>query len=281
MKWFAKNFILNPNGNYLLAVGLFVGLFLFLKFLYPTENFFLYAFYVVLSFLLVWKSKFTVPPRKRQHLIDFVGEETNVWIQSTTRFHFYLFRLDDKLETHDLERDKIEVPAFEFNDVRKKKCVGALTAIWKIGDSDEAKENFKLMKTESMKEDLITYLKRSAIRQFSQKTLEEIQKDAHIFLNTDPEVKMYGVVFSHIDPVVLSGNMTQDDLNAFEQELFERFKLEYGYAANTPNNDIPKAQLDKIHDRIEVQTKLAKKIIGNAKPLVRYDGDKIGDDGDI
>jgi hypothetical protein len=276
MKKFAENFILKRGNNIFIGIVVWIIIFLLAKFLVYDGSFernssmgnIVYYLFLFGSGALVWSSKVTVPPRLKRHLIDVFGASTEIWLPEGWYLSFFLFKLDDQNETITKERDKIEVGPFPFTDKKGKKLIGFVTGIYEVGSTPAEMESFKLMKQDEIQRDLKTYLERSFLRKFQPKDFDEIRGNEKLIL-PHSELSAYGVNFVHVDPVVISGNMDQDDFNYQFGRLkiikLNDFRNQTGRSSLTPD------ELRKIDDEILVELNRVKKIITDSPLLGRYD----------
>lgn len=277
MKKFFKLIIQVKSINYLTAVILTVLIFITLNSIFQnidsverSQGWFktiIYLACLASACAIVWITKVDVPQRTSIPLLDFSGAETDLEISSGVRFLFYIFSLDSH-ESIGKERDKIEVGPIEFNDVNGKKLRGFVTAIWEAGKTPELRQNFILMKADKLEPDLKSYLERTFIRTFTKKdyfTDIRGKEDMHL---QPQEVKIYGVNFVEIDPVVTSGNLEQDDYEYRYDTLTEKKKKKFPQGHHFTNEE-----LSKIHQEVSTTLGRAKLVIneGNGNTLWRAD----------
>lgn len=275
MKNFAENWIANKDNNKFLGVVVWVIISLLsILLIYnnlPIESILIRKMLLILfligPLMLVWSSRLTVDPRIEEHLVDIWGESTEVYLTEGWYLTFFLFKFDEG-ETKDLEREKIRVGPVEFTDVDDKLVVGFVTAIWYPGDTEQEKKAFKNMKESEIVTNLQEYLIHSLTHTFSNKKFRDVKGQEHVHFKAS-ELQFSGVRFSEVNPMLLSGNPTQDDFNAQFARL-KGIKIKEFKDLTGRNTLLPK-ELKEIDDQILLELNRIRKIITDSPVLGRYD----------
>lgn len=286
MKKLAQGMIHDKWMNYLTAVVVAFLLFLLLYLgiygnllgskINTTHVSDLFAFWVslIIGVQVVFMSKLTAPPRISKHLIDIMGEETDVWITGTTRFCFYLFHFDSGSQTVSTEEDEIivEVPCA---DAKGKLLSTRISGVWVAGDTDIERQNFKRLKDQNEKNEVLfgNVLDRAAVRFTGSKDFwNQIhgKRDLHIEIMNDPTFKQdcmdYGIRFPSLSLMIKSGDQATDNFNAqYESELI---KLQGKYPTN---HKFTHEEIKEMSDLIFIKLGRAKQLVVRGGAIVRAD----------
>lgn len=209
--------------------------------------------------------------------ILFLGKTTGIWIKGKDGLRFIwfhqlgIFSIFASEMQHEEKKDIIVEP-FPFSDKNGKEVIAAMNGDWQIGDEDNEEENYLMMAEADMPGNLKSLLRRTAIRVLGGKDYwkEMIGEELHDSILNDSTFKKechrYGINFRSLILEVISGDIKQDNLNAYATKLHKDYKEQF-----------PNLKDEQLSEKIEVQLKLAKKIIfkggSQATPLVRIDGD--------
>lgn len=262
---FQKSFLTDKTANYCISIIVAFLLFIILHFfVFKSLSDSRFVFFLELGFSIIFvgSSKLETETRKKRPILGWDKSDTGFWLNSGLIFGLHLYSLDTH-EVISIERDKVEIGPLEFNDVNGKKLKGWLTVIWEVGDTEEYKKNYKLLKQETFEEDVKTLLQRVFLRSCTQKAYPAIKAEEHLLIK-ESDLKVYGIKISHADPLVLSANMDQDDLNNYAVELTQKYKEMY-----------PTLKDSEIAQMVDVRLKLVKKVIlnSNAPTVNRFDID--------
>jgi hypothetical protein len=274
-----ERYISNKFNNYCVTVVVAVVVFLIMEIIYHLtgtydaqsifwKRFTLLAMLVGSGYLVYEVSYYRVLPMQRVQVL-FLGEQTGIWLEEGIYFIWFhglgIFGLQED-EAHSHEKNDVYVPPFETRDQKGKKVVCHIDADWEIIDSDI----YKLIKADDMPRNLNSALTKEAnnhigSREFVKDLLGHNHGDD--INNATFKARMhsrFGINFSHIDCIVMSGDLAQDNLNNYRNELTAKFKRTH------------KTLGDKeIAELVEVQLKLVKKIISNAPLINRNDVNSI------
>ncbi len=305
-----KNVIINPSLNKFVAFLLMIIFFIIIEGIYRSmgilqgsvfERRLLLIISVVVSIGFVWKtSDFDVPNQTRYQLLLW-GNNTHIYVPQGNYFIFFhrlplgrfrIFRLQleesqnlqkrDVLVTKTVRDDKgndVKIP-FKTQDKNGKLLEVDGNADWEIGsnrkdpvEADEiiASDNYRKMDEAQVVTNLQSLLRRTIIRVIGRKDfwVDIIGHELHTMILEDKvfqeECFAYGIRFKSLILEVTSGDLTQDNLNYFEEQLNTKFKARYG----TDHVFTPK-DLERIHEDVQAQLKIAKKIIvKGSETLVR------------
>ena len=195
----------------------------------------------------------TIPLRESRQLV-FLGEQTGVWLTEGFYFLFHLYSLDYKEKTQSIEKKNIAIEPFNIQDKNGKLLLGAINGTWQIGNSNTEIENYKLIDADVLSSNLKTLLRRTSNIVFGKKDYwnEIIGQDLSQILMTDQifitECQKYGIRFTNLVVEITSGNLLQDNLNAYRSELTAKFKSLYPTMSDV-----------EISNRVEIQIQIAKK----------------------
>lgn len=239
-------------------------------------NLFVFWFTLILSFWVVYKSKLVAEPRTARHLIDTIfEEETDVWIQGTTRFGFYLYRFDKKSQTISTEKDDI-VREILCSDKVGKLLEVKTSGTWVVGTSNQERLNFKLLEDDETENEILigNVVDRATNRLIESKEywgeikgrhanlIDELRNDT-IF---QQDCLGYGIRFPSLSVMVKAKSQEMDDFNAqYDRELG---KLQSKYPAN---HNFTHDEIKEMSDLIFVKLGRAKQLIVRGGAVVRAD----------
>lgn len=209
-------------------------------------------------------------------LLLFNGEEVksgknSVWLSPGMYFTFYLFKVSQK-EAQVMEKRDVIIHSFDCQSKDGKVITAEANGDWFISNNPEAEDIFKLQDESKMEGNLQMLIKRTTLRvcgglDYYKEILgenigENVLKD-DIFKR---ECKRYGIEFHNLLIQVLAKDLNQENINTYSDELRKKFKKEF-----PKNHKFTSEELEKIDEKIQVQLKLAKKIITDSPLLGRYD----------
>lgn len=217
------------------------------------------------SGLFVWESsKFTVPPMGSVQLL-FLGEQTGIWLEEGDYFIWFhelgLIKLQlDEAQSHEI--NDIYVDTFETRDINGKMIKCKIDGDWVIADHDR----YKLIKATDIKRNLTSGLEKAVTTFTGSKEFEAdlLGKNHGDDINDNTfrnrMRSRFGIEFENIDCIIISGDLVQDNLNNYRDKLTDKYKTKH-----------PTMSDKEISELVEVQLKLAKKVISNSPLVNRYD----------
>ncbi len=267
--------------NYLTTIGVWIGLFLLVEFVYRVtgvyddQSFFWKKVSLLImlvgSILTIWESsKLKIDPAQKAQVL-FLGEQTGIWLEEGLYFlWFYQLGLFSLEFAQSHRKNDSYVEAFEALDKNRKPTLAHIDADWHIVDS----EVYKLLRPEDMKRNLETSLRKQATTLIGGKVFAtQLLGFNHGDDMNTPEFKTkmkerFGIEFTHIDCIVNAQNITQEGLNSYAEELTKTYEASYG--AGYP---FTHKEHEEIANRVQTQIGLAKKFIlkGRGSAVGRYD----------
>ncbi len=288
MKKLAKEIVFHKWSNYLTAVLISFLLFIILYFvLYgriqskieTTHIVDLVAFFGLLAVSIgaVYGSKLISPPRRKRHLIDIFGEETEVWITGTTRFGFYLFHFDIGSQTISVEEDEIIVTTI-CADRKGKLIEMRLSGVWRVGKHNWQMTNFKKLDENRQENEVIfsNMLDRANVRLGGRKEFwSQIHgKDLHKSILNDPifveDKNDYGIEFPSLSLTVKSADQATDNFNAQYDRELAKYMSKYPIGYKFTHKELKEAS-----DLIFAKLGRAKMLIVRGGAIVRTDADAL------
>ncbi len=259
--------ISNRNINYLMAVPMWVIMYYFLQsvlmlilWMFDEDiNNAAKIFCLISSAGGTFGFNTTVELQGRAKL-TFLWRETNdIWLEPGFYFLFWGIWGIYASEKFSTEKKDVIVDPFFAQAAGGKKILVAANGDYAVGTNARAEELYKKVGAKDMPGNLMSLIRRTSIRVFGGKNFwrDIIGKDLSQSILTDQAFKNkcedeYGIVFKSLIIEVTSGNLDQDDMNAFETELTAKFSDKTIYPGLTAT---------EISEKVETQLKLAKKII--------------------
>ncbi|NVN97521.1 hypothetical protein HXX01_04845 [Candidatus Nomurabacteria bacterium] len=272
--------ISNKSFNYPFAGSVFLVIFLLSFWLGSMVGIHnkLFTILCFLSGIIIAFGHTTRVPILKKGLLLFNGEEVriskdkSVWLSPGMYFTFFLFSISLK-ELQDMEERDVIVPPFRCQDSNFKNLAAEANGDWEIVEHDK----FKKQKEKKMKSNLSSLIKRSIIRICGglEYGRDILTGNVSKLVLADPifkeECERYGISFYNLIIEVISANLEQDDLNAYMDQLDKKARKNYplGHPFTHEENQ-------DIQANLQVQLKIARRIITNSAIVGRYDIDDKG-----
>ena len=190
---------------------------------------------IVTSYGAIWElSKVKLPPQTRIEVL-FIGVRTRIFLTEGVYFLFFnrfgLFTLY-KGETEHIQKKEVRFLEFLLQDANGKLMLGRLVGSWCPGPSEEDAIAYEGFPEEDMNENAGFLLGNAALRAAAKKDYwTEIRiTDLACDIEVDPiyitGCKKYGIEFTNNMLQIISGNLSQDDIDQFAIRITKRLKID-------------------------------------------------------